>query len=106
MSKRLTLVGAFAAAASLAVAAPAGTARAETTGTAHARQAAVRNATDASALACKRNPTHNLKLKRSTIKKRGWSWVKAKVPYSQTSYHCNGYGNYRQDCSGFVSMAW
>jgi hypothetical protein len=29
-------------------------------------------------------------------------WVKDKVMYSQSKYH-NGY---RQDCSGFVSMAW
>jgi hypothetical protein len=105
MSKRL-IVGALAAAGSLAVAAPAGTAHAKTIGTAQARQAALRTAAGDSALACKRNPGHDLKLKRSTIKKRGWSWVKAKVPYSQTSYHCNGYGTYRQDCSGFVSLAW
>jgi hypothetical protein len=43
---------------------------------------------------------------------RGWSravviqnaqrWVDQAVPYSQTSW----YRGYRQDCSGFVSMAW
>jgi hypothetical protein len=38
--------------------------------------------------------------------KRGKSWVTAKVPYSQTGTYCNGYGRYRRDCSGLVSMAW
>ncbi|HVY44495.1 MAG TPA: hypothetical protein VHB21_01400 [Minicystis sp.] len=33
---------------------------------------------------------------------RALAWVAAGVPYSQTSY----YEGYRQDCSGFVSMAW
>src|SRR2546430_9172929 len=28
------------------------------------------------------------------------------VPYSQAVCHTNGYGSYRQDCSGFVAMAW
>jgi hypothetical protein len=28
------------------------------------------------------------------------------VPYSQTSWWTNTYGTYRQDCSGYVSMAW
>jgi hypothetical protein len=28
------------------------------------------------------------------------------VPYSQSVCHTNSYGSYRQDCSGFVSMAW
>jgi hypothetical protein len=33
---------------------------------------------------------------------RGFAWIDANVMYSQThSYH-----GYRQDCSGFVSMAW
>ncbi|NKE61105.1 VCBS repeat-containing protein [Lentzea sp. PSKA42] len=29
-----------------------------------------------------------------------------RVPYSQTAYYSNQYGRYRQDCSGFTSMAW
>lgn len=33
---------------------------------------------------------------------RAQEWVDAKVPYSQTS----NYHGYRQDCSGYVSMAW
>jgi hypothetical protein len=28
------------------------------------------------------------------------------VPYSQNFCFTNGYGSYRQDCSGYVSMAW
>ena len=37
---------------------------------------------------------------------RGNSWVAAKVSYSQKRYYANGYGRYRTDCSGFVSMMW
>ncbi len=33
---------------------------------------------------------------------RGFSWLDANVPYSQSKY----YGGYRTDCSGFVSMCW
>ncbi len=37
---------------------------------------------------------------------RAQSWVDAQVPYSETAYYTNQYGQYRTDCSGFVSMAW
>jgi hypothetical protein len=37
---------------------------------------------------------------------RAQSWVDASVPYSQELYFTNEYGTYRQDCSGYVSMAW
>ncbi|GLX52563.1 membrane protein [Streptomyces hygroscopicus subsp. hygroscopicus] len=40
---------------------------------------------------------------RSAIIKRARSWVTAKVPYSMSRYWNDGY---RQDCSGYVSMAW
>jgi hypothetical protein len=39
---------------------------------------------------------------RPEVLKRANHWIKKKVPYSQSSY----YEGYRQDCSGFVSMAW
>lgn len=39
---------------------------------------------------------------RHTVIERARKWVAHRVPYSQSRYH-NGY---RQDCSGFVSMAW
>ncbi|SEG08668.1 hypothetical protein SAMN05216223_103173 [Actinacidiphila yanglinensis] len=42
-------------------------------------------------------------LTRAQILDRAETWVAAKVPYSMTSYWKDGY---RQDCSGFVSMAW
>ncbi|WP_203721850.1 peptidoglycan-binding protein, partial [Streptomyces coelicoflavus] len=42
-------------------------------------------------------------LTRTEILDRARSWVAAKVPYSLTAYWSDGY---RQDCSGFVSMAW
>ncbi len=40
---------------------------------------------------------------RADIIKRAKKWVAAKVPYSMYGYWGDGY---RQDCSGFVSMAW
>ncbi|MER8116313.1 peptidoglycan-binding protein [Streptomyces sp. NPDC094031] len=40
---------------------------------------------------------------RDAIIKRAKSWVTAKVPYSLGRYWTDGY---RQDCSGYVSMAW
>src|ERR1700733_5677623 len=41
----------------------------------------------------------------STILARAQSWVNEGVPYSQTNYWTDGNGTYRQDCSGYVSMA-
>ncbi|MEV7102927.1 peptidoglycan-binding protein [Streptomyces atroolivaceus] len=40
---------------------------------------------------------------RAEIVSRAQAWVTAKVPYDMTAYWSDGY---RQDCSGFVSMAW
>ncbi|WP_344527774.1 peptidoglycan-binding protein, partial [Streptomyces rectiviolaceus] len=40
---------------------------------------------------------------RAAIIARAKKWVAAKVPYSMSTYWSDGY---RQDCSGFVSMAW
>ncbi|MWA11323.1 peptidoglycan-binding protein [Streptomyces sp. BA2] len=40
---------------------------------------------------------------RAAILARANLWVAAKVPYSMSAYWSDGY---RQDCSGFVSMAW
>ncbi|KOV59204.1 peptidoglycan-binding protein [Streptomyces sp. MMG1121] len=40
---------------------------------------------------------------RAEIINRAKIWVAAKVPYSMDSYWSDGY---RQDCSGYVSMAW
>ncbi|MFJ3928627.1 MULTISPECIES: peptidoglycan-binding protein [unclassified Streptomyces] len=40
---------------------------------------------------------------RAEIINRAKLWVAAKVPYSMTAYWTDGY---RQDCSGYVSMAW
>jgi hypothetical protein len=39
---------------------------------------------------------------RPEVLKRAHSWIKKRVPYSQSGY----YQGYRRDCSGFVSMAW
>ncbi|WP_405617605.1 peptidoglycan-binding protein [Streptomyces sp. NBC_01508] len=43
------------------------------------------------------------KTSRADIINRAKLWVNAKVPYSMTKYWSDGY---RQDCSGYVSMAW
>ncbi|GAA2122792.1 hypothetical protein GCM10009759_73470 [Kitasatospora saccharophila] len=40
---------------------------------------------------------------RAEILRRAQTWVDQKVPYSMNKYWSDGY---RQDCSGFVSMAW
>lgn len=40
---------------------------------------------------------------RAEIVNRARTWVAARVPYSMSTYWGDGY---RQDCSGFVSMAW
>lgn len=40
---------------------------------------------------------------RAEIIRRARKWVAARVPYSMYRYWSDGY---RQDCSGFVSMAW
>jgi len=39
---------------------------------------------------------------RAQVIKRATTWVKKRVPYSQSGY----YRGYRRDCSGMVSMAW
>ncbi|GAA4634231.1 hypothetical protein GCM10023196_074910 [Actinoallomurus vinaceus] len=66
---------------------------------------AAAKASDVTAQSCKGNPGSNLHLTRAQIKTRAHSWL-GKVTYSQSHYYCNGYGRYRQDCSGYVSMAW
>lgn len=43
------------------------------------------------------------KVTRAEIIERAERWVAAKVPYSMEKYWSDGY---RQDCSGYVSMAW
>lgn len=40
---------------------------------------------------------------RAEIIKRAKKWVAARVPYDMDKYWSDGY---RQDCSGFISMAW
>ncbi|WP_394614778.1 FG-GAP-like repeat-containing protein [Lentzea sp. JNUCC 0626] len=43
---------------------------------------------------------------RAEVLKRSQSWIDARVPYNQGAEYTNQYGRYRQDCSGYVSMAW
>ncbi len=43
------------------------------------------------------------RIDRTTIINRAKMWLDAQVPYSMSTYFTDGY---RQDCSGYVSMAW
>jgi hypothetical protein len=43
---------------------------------------------------------------RAQILARAQLWLNEQVPYSQTSWWRDADGIYRQDCSGYVSMAW
>ncbi|MEV7419975.1 hypothetical protein [Streptomyces sp. NPDC089919] len=44
---------------------------------------------------------------RAEVIARAQYWVDRKVPYSQSDYYADPQGrNYRQDCSGYVSMVW
>ncbi|WP_233289424.1 FG-GAP-like repeat-containing protein, partial [Kitasatospora sp. MBT63] len=45
-------------------------------------------------------------ISRSTVMARAESWIAEGVPYSQEQYWTDSNGTYRQDCSGFISMAW
>lgn len=45
-------------------------------------------------------------ISRAEVIQRAAQWVIEGVPYSQTSWWTNTLGTYRQDCSGYVSMAW
>lgn len=47
-------------------------------------------------------PASALAIPRTEVLRRGYSWVKNPVKYSQTKYHLG----YRTDCSGYVSMCW
>ncbi|GAA4082557.1 peptidoglycan-binding protein [Streptomyces shaanxiensis] len=51
----------------------------------------------------KPGPVKATETSRAEIIRRAKKWVAAKVPYSMSRYWSDGY---RQDCSGFVSMAW
>ncbi|MGA5823219.1 hypothetical protein ACPC54_35815 [Kitasatospora sp. NPDC094028] len=43
---------------------------------------------------------------RSEVLARAQSWVDEGVPYNQSGYKSDANGTYREDCSGYVSMAW
>lgn len=51
-------------------------------------------------------PGKNGDITRAAVIGRAVSWVLQQVPYSQTSWWSDANGVYRQDCSGYVSMAW
>ncbi|MFF4643608.1 peptidoglycan-binding protein [Streptomyces sp. NPDC001389] len=48
-------------------------------------------------------PSAARRIDRATIINRAKLWLEAQVPYSMSEYWTDGY---RQDCSGYVSMAW
>ncbi|QMU70703.1 hypothetical protein [Streptacidiphilus sp. P02-A3a] len=43
---------------------------------------------------------------RDQVIQRAQSWVSEDVPYNQGAYYTDSNGSYREDCSGYVSMAW
>ena len=43
---------------------------------------------------------------RDEVIQRAQSWVSENVPYNQGAYYSDSNGSYREDCSGYVSMAW
>lgn len=45
-------------------------------------------------------------ISRAEILRRAQSWVDEQVPYSESAGWTDSDGTYRQDCSGYVSMAW
>lgn len=45
-------------------------------------------------------------ISRAEILIRAQHWVDQQVPYSQVAWWSDADGIYRQDCSGYVSMAW
>lgn len=48
------------------------------------------------------------RISRHEVTARAQNWYRRNIQYSQTHYASDpdGHHNYRQDCSGFVSMAW
>ncbi|MED7951133.1 hypothetical protein PUR61_08315 [Streptomyces sp. BE20] len=45
-------------------------------------------------------------ISREEVIQRAQSWVTQGVSYDQGAFHTDSNGTYRQDCSGYVSMAW
>ncbi|MFJ5925004.1 Ig-like domain-containing protein [Kitasatospora sp. NPDC092948] len=50
--------------------------------------------------------TVNGPISAAEILSRAQSWVNEAVPYNQGAFKTDANGTYREDCSGFVSMAW
>ncbi|MFC4856946.1 hypothetical protein, partial [Actinophytocola glycyrrhizae] len=48
----------------------------------------------------------NKPVTRSETLTRSATWLAVHVPYSMSACHNNQYGDYRTDCSGYVSMIW
>jgi len=63
------------------------------------------NAVTTTATPCDNNGADK-SLTRAQVLIRARSWLSLDVPYSQERCYRNQYGDYRTDCSGFVSMAW
>jgi hypothetical protein len=45
-------------------------------------------------------------ISQAQVIERAQRWVAEKVPYSEDAWWTDADGEYRQDCSGYVSMAW
>lgn len=51
-------------------------------------------------------PAAHGSITRAEIIKRAQQWLTEQVPYSESRWWADTDGTYRQDCSGYVSMAW
>ncbi|MFI6497873.1 FG-GAP repeat domain-containing protein [Nonomuraea typhae] len=54
---------------------------------------------------CATYPQNRATLRSETLV-RSRTWIDERVPYSQSACHQNQYGDYRTDCSGYLSMIW
>ncbi|NUT98787.1 MAG: hypothetical protein HOY78_42975 [Saccharothrix sp.] len=59
----------------------------------------------AGSIACGTTPEDRA-TSRTETQTRSQSWLDEQVPYSQNACHSNAFGDYRTDCSGYVSLAW
>ncbi|NUT92230.1 MAG: hypothetical protein HOY78_09375 [Saccharothrix sp.] len=59
----------------------------------------------AGSIACGTTPEDRA-TSRTETQTRSQSWLDEQVPYNQNACHSNAHGDYRTDCSGYVSLAW
>ncbi|QMU76642.1 C40 family peptidase [Streptacidiphilus sp. PB12-B1b] len=68
--------------------------------------AAIASASLLAAVPAHADTTTGGSISRDEVIQRAQSWVSEGVPYNQGAYYSDSNGSYREDCSGYVSMAW